>query len=68
MGSMNSNSPDCSVEVVEEITILFSWAIVGDAKKNALAKVITSRRVVRNLIKYFQTVATKIMDVLRYLT
>jgi hypothetical protein len=50
MGSMNSNNPDCSVEVVEETTILFSWAIVGDAKKNALAKVITSRRVVRNLI------------------
>jgi hypothetical protein len=26
MGSMNSNSPDCSVEVVDDTTMLFSWA------------------------------------------
>jgi hypothetical protein len=63
MGSMNSNKPDCSVEVVEETTILFSWAMAGDAKKTILVKVIASRRANRDLIRYFQTVVIKIKHV-----
>jgi hypothetical protein len=54
MGSMNSNNPDCSVEVVEETTILFSWATAGDAKKTILVKAIASKRVDRNLINTFR--------------
>jgi len=29
IGKMNPKRPDCSVEVVEERTILFSWAKAG---------------------------------------
>ena len=60
---MNSNKPDCSVEVVDDTTMLFSWAMAGDAKKTILAKVITSRRADRDLIEYFQAVVAKIKHV-----
>jgi hypothetical protein len=32
MGKIKPNSPDCSVDVVEETTILFSWAFTPKAK------------------------------------
>jgi len=45
--------------------MLFSWAATGDVKKTILVKAITSMRVERNLIEYFQTVVIKILDVSR---
>jgi hypothetical protein len=53
---MNSNSPDCSVEVVDETTMLFSWEAAGKAKKLRLTRAITIKRMEINLIKYFQAV------------
>ena len=64
---MKPKSPDCSVEVVDDTTMLLSWAMAGDAKKTILVKAITSMRVERNLIEYFQAVVIKILDAARYI-